>query len=112
MQICTWPEGVNYKFFSGNSQPESNTEEISYLSGRRVAWQINTKKIMKWKLKLYLTKTELETFWTWFNDVLGQTANVFTCAGLGSGYYRFTEVPSPEDTGQTTRVLSMVIEEA
>lgn len=111
MTVHTWPPTVNSKFFSGNDQPKANTEEISYLSGRRVAWQINTKKLMQYKLKLYVTKTELATFWTWFNDTLGQTAGAFTCSGLGQGTYRFMSVPSPEDTDQTGRVLSMEIEE-
>ena len=111
MTIQTWPTGVNSKFFGANNQPIANTEEISYMSGRRVAWQVNTKKLMKWKCRLFFTHSELALFWTWFNDVLGQTAGYFTCSGLGNGVYRFSDIPSPEDTDQTTRVLSMNIEE-
>lgn len=111
MTVYSWPNNVNSKFFSGNDQPVENTEEVTFLSGRRVAWQINTKKIMSYKLKLYLTKTELANFWTWFNDTLGQTACAFTCSALGTGVYKFKSIPSPEDTDQTTRVLSMEIQE-
>ena len=111
MTVQTWPTGVNSKFFGANNQPIANTEEISYMSGRRVAWQVNTKKLMKWKCRLFFTHSELALFWTWFNDVLGQNANAFTCSALGSGTYRFVSVPSPDDTNQTKRTLSMEIEE-
>lgn len=111
MNVYTWPSAVNTKFFSGNDQPKENTETTSFLSGRKVSWQINTKKIMIYRVKLALTKTELSTFWTWYNDTLGQNANAFTCSALGSATYRFVSVPSPEDTDQTERVLSMEIEE-
>ena len=111
MNVVAWPNNINSRFFSGNDQPKANTETTSFLSGRQVSWQINTKKIMTYKLKLKLTKTELANFWSWFNDVLGQNANAFTCSGLGSSTYRFVSVPSPDDTNQTSRVLSMEIEE-
>ena len=61
--------------------------------------------------KLELTKEELALFWTWYNDVLGQNAGAFQCPALGDGVYRFASVPSPEDTDQKSRVLSMEIEE-
>ena len=66
---------------------------------------------MTYKMKLQLTKEQLSLFWTWFNDVLGQNANAFTCPAIGSGTYRFVSVPSPDDTNQTKRILSMEIEE-
>lgn len=111
MNVIAWPETIPSRFFSGNDQPKANTETTSFLSGRQVSWQINTKKIMTYKMKLQLTKKQLSLFWTWFNDVLGQNANAFTCPAIGSGTYRFVSVPSPEDTNQKTRVLSMEIEE-
>ncbi|MDY3723477.1 MAG: hypothetical protein SOZ96_12945 [Treponema sp.] len=111
MNVIAWPETIPSRFFSGNDQPKANTETTSFLSGRQVSWQINTKKIMTYKMKLQLTKEQLSLFWTWFNDVLGQNANAFTCPAIGSGTYRFVSVPSPEDTNQKTRVLSMEIEE-
>ena len=111
MNVVEWPSNINDRFFSGNDQPKANTETTSFLSGRQVSWQINTKKIMTYKLKLKLSKTELADFWTWFNDVLGQNANAFTCTGLGEAVYRFVSVPSPDDTNQKSRVLSMEIEE-
>ena len=75
MNVIQWPEEIPSRFFSGNDQPKPNTETTSFLSGRQVSWQINTKKIMTYKVKLQLTKAELALFWTWFNDVLGQNAN-------------------------------------
>jgi len=111
MNIHSWPQAVNSKFFSGNNRPKENTETVSFLSGRKVSYQINTKKLMTYKLKLKLTKTELALFWTWFNDVLGQNANAFSCKSLGNSVYRFVSIPEPEDTDQQNRVLSMEIEE-
>ena len=112
MNVIAWPTtSFNDRFFSGNDQPKANTETTSFLSGRQVSWQINTKKIMTYKVKIQFTKTELALFWTWFNDVLGQNANAFTCTGLGSAVYRFVSVPSPDDTNQKKRILSMEIEE-
>ena len=111
MDVYAWPSEINDRFFAGNDQPKANTETTSFLSGRQVSWQINTKKIMTYKLKIKFTKEELALFWAWFNDVLGQNACAFTCSGLGPNTYRFVSVPSPDDTNQKTRVLSMEIEE-
>lgn len=111
MNVYTWPPEINSKFFSGNDKPKENTETVSFLSGRQVSFQINTKKIMVIKVKLELSKEELALFWTWYNDVLGQNADAFQCPALGNGVYRFVSVPLPEDTDQKSRVLSMEIEE-
>ena len=111
MNVVQWPSNIPTKFFSGNDQPKPNTETTSFMSGRQVSWQINTKKLMTYKMKLKLTKSQLADFWTWFNDTLGQNANAFTCSAIGIGTYRFVSIPSPEDTKQTSRVLSMEIEE-
>ena len=111
MNVVAWPQTIPTKFFSGNDQPKANTETTSFLSGRQVSWQINTKKIMTYKMRLKLTKTQLDDFWTWFNDTLGQNANAFTCSAIGNGTYRFVSIPSPDDTNQTSRVLTMEIEE-
>jgi hypothetical protein len=111
MNVVAWPQTIPTKFFSGNDQPKANTETTSFLSGRQVSWQINTKKIMTYKMRLKLTKTQLADFWTWFNDTLGQNANAFTCSAIGNGTYRFVSIPSPDDTNQTSRVLTMEIEE-
>ena len=111
MTVVAWPSTINTKFFSGNDQPKGNTETTSFLSGRQVSWRINTKDLMTYKLKLKLSKSELALFWAWFNDQLGQNANAFTCPAIGNGYYRFVSIPSPDDTNQTSRVLSMEIEE-
>ena len=111
MTIVQWPSNIPSNFFSGNDQPKANTETTTFLSGRQVSWQINTKKLMTYKVKLRLTKAKLALFWTWFNDTLGQNANAFTCSALGSGTYRFVSVPQPEHTDQTKRTLAMEIEE-
>lgn len=111
MNVVAWPQTIPTKFFSGNDQPKANTETTSFLSGRQVSWQINTKKIMTYKMRLKLTKIQLADFWTWFNDTLGQNANAFTCSAIGNGTYRFVSIPSPDDTNQTSRVLTMEIEE-
>ena len=111
MNVVAWPQTIPTKFFSGNDQPKANTETTSFLSGRQVSWQINTKKIMTYKMRLKLTKTQLADFWTWFNDTLGQNANAFTCSAIGNGTYRFVSIPFPDDTNQISRVLTMEIEE-
>lgn len=111
MTVVEWPSTISTKFFSGNDQPKSNTETTSFLSGRQVSWRINTKDLMTYKLKLKLSKSQLALFWAWFNDQLGQNANAFTCPAIGNGIYRFSSIPSPDDTNQTSRVLSMEIEE-
>lgn len=111
MNVYAWPSNIPSNFFSGNDQPKKNTESTTFLSGRQVSWQINTKKIMTYKLKLRITKAQLALFWTWFNDTLGQTVNAFTCSALGTGTYKFSSIPSPDDTDQAKRTLSMEIEE-
>lgn len=111
MTVVEWPSTISTSFFSGNDQPKANTETTSFMSGRQVSWRINTKNLMTYKLKLQLTKAQLALFWTWFNDQLGQNANAFTCPAIGNGIYRFVSIPSPDDTNQTKRILSMEIEE-
>ena len=111
MTVVEWPSTISTKFFSGNDQPKANTETTSFMSGRQVSWRINTKNLMTYKLKLQLTKAQLALFWAWFNDQLGQNANAFTCPAIGNGIYRFVSIPSPDDTNQTKRILSMEIEE-
>lgn len=112
MILTIWPEGVNTRFYSMSSKPKENTETIEFSSGRVVAWQKNTKKQMTYTAKIMLNlDTELNAFWTWFNDTLGQTAGAFLCAALGSGRYRFTSIPEPDDTDQANRVLSLEFEE-
>ena len=111
MTVIEWPADIPSNFFSGNDQPKPNTETTSFLSGRQVSWRTNTKFLMTYKLRLRLSKAQLALFWAWFNDQLGQNANAFTCSAIGSGTYRFVSVPSPDDTDQTKRTLSMEIEE-
>lgn len=112
MILINWSSSVNTKFFSMSVKPKENTEKTEFLSGRQVSWKRNNKDIMQYKLKLNLTVgTELNAFWDWFNNDLGQTAGAFTCSALGNKYYRFNSVPEPEDTDTTYRTLSLDIEE-
>lgn len=112
MIYSTWPSGVNTKFFSYSSSPKENTETSEFISGRTVSWQKNTKKTNNIECKIMLSVgTELNTFWTWFNDTLGQTAIPFTCSALGSSYYRFTALPNEDDTDQAYKTLTLSIEE-
>lgn len=111
MTITNWSESVNSNFFGFNERPKKNTIETKYLSGRITAYQANTRNIMTFSCSLQLSKIELEAFWAWFNDELGGLSGVFTCPILGSRYYRFAEIPEPQDTNQKFRVLSMTIEE-
>lgn len=111
MTITQWSESVNSKFFAFNERPKGNTRQTDYLSGRVTAYQVNTRNVMTFSCSLQLTKEELANFWEWFNDELGGLSGVFSCAALGQGYYRFAEIPDPQDTNQLYRVLSMNIEE-
>lgn len=112
MILTNWPEAVNSNFFSLSYKPKENTEETSYISGRVVAWQKNSKKTMVFSGKLLLdVNSELPYFWSWFNDTLGQTAGAFTCAAIGTAAYRFTSVPEPEDTDNFKRVINLEFEE-
>lgn len=112
MLKTTWLNTINQKFFNLNEQVKANTTDTEYTSGRVVTFQRNTKKQMVLTCKIMFTvDTELPLFWAWFNDVLGQTAGAFTCSALGNKYYRFTSIPSPEDTNRNYRVLNLELEE-
>lgn len=112
MEIKAWPENdFNTRFFSFNEKPIDNTKTSENLSGRKVSVQINSKSLMSYSFKVKFTKTELNKFWAWFNDELGQLTNWFTCPALGSGYYQFRAIPDPQDTDLQSRVLAMEVEE-
>lgn len=112
MIVVNWPSNVNTRFFSYSEKPKNNTEIIEFSSGRVVAYEKNTKALKQVSCKLMLdVKSELPTFWAWFNDVLGQSANVFSCEALGESYYRFISVPEPDDTDTVTRTLNLELEE-
>ncbi len=111
MDVYQWPDGVGTRFFGMNGKPKENVKLTEFLSGRTVGIRNNTKQIMTWTLSLRLTMRELEIFWSWFNDTLGQTAGGFLCPALGPNVYRFTGIPDPQDTDQTARTLKMDIEE-
>lgn len=111
MNVSQWPTGVNTRFYNYNSKPKDNTQLTTFLSGRTIGVQNNTKKIMTYSMSLCLNMVELELFWIWFNDVLGQTAGAFTCSALGNKTYRFSDIPNPQDDNLNQRVLSLTIED-
>lgn len=111
MTIVDWSNKVNTRFFGFSDKPKDNTTVTQYVSGRVVGWQNNTRNVMTMQCSLKLTKKELAAFWDWYNDELGALAGVFTCGALGDKHYRFTDIPDPQDTEQTSRVLSLSIEE-
>lgn len=112
MILTNWPSAVNSNFFGMSSKPLENTENTSYISGRVVAWQRNTKKKFNYSCKLMLdVDTEVSAFWNWFNDTLGQTAGAFTCAALGNSFYRFNSIPDLEDTDRNKTILTLDIVE-
>lgn len=112
MILSEYPSNINSRFYAFNDKPRDNVELTEFISGRIVGYQRNTKKQMEFNCKIKLSvKKELPLFWTWFNDVLGQTAGAFTCSAIGSGTYRFTAVPEPEDTDLQYRVLNLSIQE-
>lgn len=112
MIVVAWNNEVNTKFFAYNDQPKDNSRITENLSGRTVGFNINTRNVMTIKCSLRLeVKIELPKFWEWFNDVLGGCSGAFTCPALGNKNYRFTSVPSPNDTDLQYRELNMEIEE-
>lgn len=106
-----WPTAINQKFYGFNEIAKENVVLSTTLSGRTVGHKANSKSIMQYEFSVKFTKTELSLFWKWFNDVLGQTVGSFTCDALGEGYFRFTEIPSPQDTKQTSRELTCKVEQ-
>lgn len=111
MLQSTWPNGCNTKFFAFNSKPKDNVQLTEFISGRVVGYRKNTKAQMQIKCQVRFSKNELATFWSWFNDTIGQTSGAWLCSALGTGYYRFISVPEPQDTEQKYRILSLEIEE-
>lgn len=107
----TWPETINQKFYAFNENAKENIELSENLSGRIVGHKVNTKSIMQYSFSVKFTKSELGTFWAWFNNILGQTSGAFSCDALGSGFFRFTEIPTPEGTNQTYREISCKVEQ-
>lgn len=109
MTIHTWPTGVNTKFFSYSKQPNDNSIVSEFISGRVTGYKRNTRSQFHYNCKLILTKDEEQIFWEWFNDF--SLVGAFECAALGSGYYRFVSVPSPDDTDQQFTKLNFEIEQ-
>ena len=112
MIMTVWPSAVNDNFFGYKDNPKNNVQKTEFIAGRTIGFQVNTKKSKTIECSLRLkVDTELDAFWDWFNDELGQTAGWFTCPALGDGYYQFTDVPSPANTDRIYRKLTLKIEE-
>lgn len=111
MTISTWPTSINSRFFGYSDKPKDNVQIIEYISGRTVAYRKNTKAQKAITCKIRFTKAELNIFWMWFNDVIGQCSGAWSCPALGDGLFRFTSIPDPQDTEQMSRTLSLEIEE-
>lgn len=111
MTITQWSNKVNKRFYGFNEKPKDRAKITEYISGRTTAYNTNTRSVMSFTCSLKLTKKELAFFWEWFNDELGGTAGIFDCSALGNKHYRFTDIPDPQNTEQSRRILSMSIEE-
>lgn len=113
MTVVPWPDEVNTQFYAYSSKPKDNVKSSDMMSGRVVAFQLNTRALFQvtCSLRLSIKTGELARFWNWYNDELGGTAGAFTCAALGDKHYRFTDIPDPADTEQLYRELSLSIEE-
>lgn len=112
MTVTNWSGFVNTKFYSFSKMPKENTKSFDSISGRSVSYQVNSRAVMIYTCSLEVKRPDEENaFWTWFNDELGGLAGAFKCSAVGDGFYRFTEIPSPQDTKQKTRVLNLQFEE-
>lgn len=112
MTYTAWSSSVNTKFFALTNSYSENTNTSEFASGRKAVFLKNTRfiKTTKCSLSLNMKNGEYNAFWTWYTDVLGGTAGVFTCPALGSGFFRFKSAPS-ESTGLLQRKIEMEIEE-
>lgn len=112
MTYTAWSSSVNTKFFALTNSYNENTNTSEFASGRKVTFLKNSRfiKTIKCSLSLGIKNGEYDAFWTWFKDVLGGPAGVFTCPALGSGFFRFKSAPS-ESAGLLQRKIEMEIEE-
>lgn len=112
MTYTAWSASVNTKFFALTNSYSENTNTSEFASGRKAVFLKNTRfqQTTKCSLSLNMKNGEYNAFWTWYTDVLGGTAGVFTCPALGSGFFRFKSAPS-ESAGLLQRKIEMEIEE-
>lgn len=114
MTRVNWSNNVNTKFYGYSAKPKDNVVLTENLSGRTVGHKANSKDVMQIKCSLLLTAEELSSFWSWFNNTLGQMAGAFYCADLGGSstqLYRFLSVPELEGTDQVWKSINLEIEE-
>lgn len=110
MTISNWPETVNTRFFGYQKKPKENAIVSEFVSGRVSGYKKNSFLQFIHSCSLLLTKEETAEFWEWFEE-MGTTTGAFTCTALGSGYFRFVSIPSPQDTDQMYTTLDMEIED-
>ena len=107
-----WSPNVNKKFFGYNGQPIDNYVVNENLSGRIVGYKRNSSDLFKFSCSIKLSMPEeLSAFWVWFTSTLGGLTGTFTCDALGTKTYRFSDIPSPQNTDRTYRILTLEIEE-
>lgn len=112
MTFYNWPSGVNDNIFNLNSVPVDATTETTFVGGRRVVRATNTRQMHNhsFAISLNVVSGEYKRFYDWF-DAIGGKAGVFILPSLGTGYYRFLDVPSDDSTSMQTRTVSLNVEE-
>lgn len=110
-----WPSDVNTDFFSLNTGVEGNTKEISFESGKKRTYLLNSSPRRTYSASLYLwTKKEETAFWTWYDDEILSGSLSFNLPDFtelgGATEYKLTSTPTVE--GQYPKVLSLEFEEA
>lgn len=110
MTISTWPEDINNSFFSFQKQPKENTVVSDFSSGRVSGYKKNSRQQFIYTLSVRFSKEEEALFWEWFEEI-GTILGAFSCSALGTGYFRFVSIPSPQDTDQTHTTLELEIED-
>lgn len=111
MTYSEW--NVNTKFFKMIPTPIDSTETSEFIGGRKIVRLTNTRhmKELEFSVSLNVVSGEYDAFWAWF-DSIGGKAGIFHCAVLGSDkYWRFTAIPSGDDTSMDKRVITIKCEE-
>lgn len=113
MTVTAWSSSVNTDFFGYKDKAKDNVVTTTFISGRTASYLRNTKSLKEFScsLALKVQNGELSAFWDWYNNTLGGTAGFFSCSALGSGTYRFKDIPDPQTTSRSTQILQMNIEE-
>lgn len=112
MTYYNWPNNVNKNIFNLNKTPVDSTEETSFVGGRKIVRATNTRALheFSFSLSLDLTSGEYDRFYNWF-DSIGGKAGIFKLNTLGTGFYRFIDIPSDDSTSMKSRNVSLNVEE-